>query len=551
MTGAPSGGILTTIMERSEKELSKLKAQVRDLTREVDALRAKLKKVQEEKEELERKLKQEEWEKNQYKWQAERLTRRLFGRKSERVTDNIHPLPGFEEPGTLEPVSEVAVEEAEHPQKAQRPRSRPVRRRIPPELPRVEKILPVPEEQKICGTCRSKMKFVGHEKTEYLRYIPARVYAERLLREKYICPECKKTAIAPMPPRPIDKSKAGPELLAGIATAKYADHLPLYRQEKIFKRAGLDISRSTMCDWIGQVAGLLEPVYDCMSEFVLSQDFIQADDTSLAIKAGPKEKVSKGYLLAYGIPYGEVIFKVINSKSQEECCRPLAGFTGVLQADATAGFKPLYESGLVRHAGCMAHARRRFYDARKQAPEEAKEVLRLIRDLYKIEAEAREKGLDSKGRAELRKEKARPLLSKLKTYVQKLGLIALPKSPLGQAITYMLTEWETLTLYVKNGRVEIDNNCCENALRVPVLGRKNWLMLGTKEDPHRAAILYSLVVSCQRLGIDPYTYLVDAINAVSVIPATQVWEVTPRGYLEAKLGRKLPVGPPYNLPQPP
>ncbi len=540
---------LRTELENKDRLLEEKDRRIRELERELKHTREELEKTRLE---LEEKCKAEQEAREEIQLLKHRLSlaaRRLYGRKSERSEASTPPLPCFKQ--ALEESEIKKEEEPPAREQPERKKRRPKRQKIPPHLPCKEERHNLSEEERICPSCNRELKIIGTETTEEVEYEPARFWKKRIVREKGMCPCCKRVVVARMPPRPIEKGKPGPGLLAGIATAKYADHLPLYRQERIFNRSGIWIPRSTMSGWLYRTADLLEPIYEYLKQFLLSQNYLQADDTTILIKNGPKGKVKRGFLRAYTIPYREVVFEVLLTQKQEEALRFLQSWQGILQSDATRSFDLVYALPGVLRGGCMSHCRRGFFDARVEAPDKANRALGFIRRLYAIEDYAREKLLDAEARAELRAEKAEPIALEFRDFVESLSWEPLPKSYLGRAINYTLRNWQPITLYLKHGEVEIDNNSCENALRIPVLGRKNWLMLGIEEDPHRAAIFFTLTASCSRLGVDPFEYLRHVIEAVSVVPESRIWELTPRGYLEAKLGIKIPNGPPYQIIRPP
>jgi hypothetical protein len=318
--------------------------------------------------------------------------------------------------------------------------------------------------------------------------------------------------------------------------SKYADHLPLYRQEKIFERGGIELSRQTLCHWMGEVAGLLEPLYDALKAFILGSTFVQGDETPVQVMdPSYPGRTRRGYLWGYARPWAEVVFDFTSTRSRDGPSRFLKGYSGVLQTDAYSGYNEVVRTGGITHVGCWAHARRGFYAAKGEAPEEARVILGAIQALYRIERRAKEAGLSPEGRAELRKAEATPVLETILALIQDLSGKVLPRSKLGEAIGYALAQWPTLTRYVEIGEAEIDNNSLEHAIRTVAVGRKNWLFLG---DPQggglRAEVLYSLLGTCRRLEVNPFEYLRDVIDRVSTHPHSRIAELLPRAWKAAR-----------------
>jgi transposase len=474
------------------------------------------------------------------------LLRRMFGRHSEKIDPNQTLL--FEE---LFQEAKKAVEEENRPKdeevewKWERRRTKPHGRGpLPDHLPRKrEEIHPDPADR-ICPCCGKEMQPIGEEVTEELEYVPCSCYVRQLARIKYGCHDCQEgVAIAPLPPRPIDKGRPGVGLLAHVAVSKYGDHLPLYRQEQIFLRMGIHLRRQVLCDWMGEVAGLLEPIVLEVKRFILAAKVVQSDDTYVQVRR-ESGQMERGFLWAYSIPWAEVVYDFSLSRGQGTPAKFLEGYRGFLQADGYEGYNEVFRGGLVFHIGCMAHVRRKFYEARFEAIEETRVILVAIQRLYRIEREAKEAGLDPLARREKRQAEALPILKDLEEIIRDCGRHALPKSNLGTAVTYAIHQWPAILRYTEVGEAEIDNNSIENCMRLAVLGRKNWLFLGSAEGGgFRASVLYSLVASCKRLGVEPFAYLRDVLDRVSSHPSSRIWELTPRGWRDT-IGRELGHGPP-------
>jgi hypothetical protein len=286
---------------------------------------------------------------------------------------------------------------------------------------------------------------------------------------------------------------------------------------------------------MGKLAFLGRPIVTAMKRFILSSPVVQSDDTPVRVQERRRKgTMRRGYLWVYCVPWGEVVYDFQMSRAHDGPAQFLNGFHGYLQTDAYGGYNEIFRTGRVQHVGCWAHVRRKLYESLKEAPEEATIAIGAIQGLYRIEREAKDRGLDAASRVELRRERALPILEKLKEFLRELRNTALPQSRLGKAIQYALGQWDSLVRYVDVGEAEIDNNSAESTMRPPVLGRKNWLFVGSAEGGGpRAAVLYSLVVSCKRLGVEPFAYLKDVIDRVSTHPQSRIWELTPRGWKAA------------------
>jgi len=479
-----------------------------------------------------------EAEKQRLEGRVEWLLRQLFGRRSERFEDpNQQHL--FEDVSRL---SAEAVAEIEHdleagaedtPKRSRRNGRKP----LPKALPRERIELDLADAEKTCPHGHSWEAF-GEDVTEEVDIIPAQLFVREFVRPKYkngACshPDCRGIKMAPLPARPIEQGRPAPGLLAHIAVAKYGDHLPLYRQEQIFRRHDIDIARSTMCGWTLATGDLLRGVYDAMKDSLIAEPYLQGDETTIRVQGLKQGKMHTGYLWGYGVPWGEVVYDFTLDRSHRHPLKFLERFEGRLQADGYDGYNALVreKQGRVVRLGCWAHVRRKVYDALKTAPDKAKIVLAAIQKLYRIEAEIR--GRTSEARRAARQKRARPILESLKPLLQAYAQEVLPESPLGSAIGYALEEWPCLEQYLEYGETEIDNNGIENTLRPVAVGRKNYLFVGSPTGGEAAAVLYSLITSCKRLRVNPWAYLKDVIGRISTHPAARVEELTPRGWKAA------------------
>ncbi len=482
-------------------------------------------------EELREQLRTSQRENERLRHQVDQLVHRLYGRKTERVDPNqveldLGPVP---ERGSEDEVKNAPEADEEFESKGERKRHG--RRHLPKDLPRKRIVLEPDAKDLICPCCQGKKRRIGSDITEELEYEPAVIYINEYERPKYACPRCEEGVVqAQLPARPIDKGRPGPGLLAHVVVSKYSEHLPLYRQETVFPRSGIEISRRTLCDWVRAVADLGEPIVRYMKEeAVLASRVIHSDDTKITVQDKDHPGGSRtGYLWVYGGDQGDLVYDFTPSRSRDGPLAFLGDYEGYLQADAYSGYDEVFRAGRVIEVGCWAHARRYFYEAVKTALEPATELLALIRCLYGVERAA--KDLDAEARREIRQKKSSPLLDQVEETLKDLSPKHLPKSPMGEAIGYAQRQWRALTRYIDDGDLAIDNNASERALRMVAVGRKNWLFAGSDAGGRRAAILYSLIGTCKRIAIDPFAYLRDMIARVSTHPMRRISELTPRGW---------------------
>lgn len=461
-----------------------------------------------------------------------KLKRMQFGRRSEKLDRQIEQL----ELRLDELQAEQAEKAVPSPTPATAARAadsgRPVRRPLPAHLPReVRKILP---KETACPDCGGELKSLGEDVAEMLEYIPARFRVIRQVRPKLACGRCDKIVQAEAPSRPIARGMAGPGLLAHVLVSKYCDHLPLYRQEEIYAREGVELDRATLADWVGGASGLLAPLVEALRRHVMSAGKLHADDTPVPVLAPGNGKTKIGRLWTYvrdDRPAGDttppaVWFAYSPDRKGEHPGQHLREFGGVLQADAYAGFNRLYEDGRIQEAACWAHVRRKFYDLQvaHQSPV-AQEALERIAALYGIESEIR--GRPPSERREVRLARARPLLESLHTWLVSCLTKLSRKSDTTAAVKYALGLWEALVRYADDGRLEIDNNTAERALRVVALGRKNYLFAGSDAGGERAAVIYSLIGTAKLNGLDPKAYLRDVLSRIADHPINRIEELLP------------------------
>jgi hypothetical protein len=331
---------------------------------------------------------------------------------------------------------------------------------------------------------------------------------------------------------------AGPGLLAHVAVSKYGDHLPLHRQEAIFARQGVELSRKTMCDWMRQCAELVSPLYDLMKAQALSSKVVQTDDTPVPVLDPELPHTRTGRIWTYvgdaAHPY--TVYDYTPNRSRDGPDEFLKNFRGYLQADAYSGYDGIYKDAArgVTEVACMAHARRKYFEAQSSDIMRSMVMLAYIHLLYDVEREAREGGMDPGQRHALRQARSRPILADIKAYLERERPQVLPKSPIGQAIGYTLSNWEALVRYCQDGDLEIDNNGAERSLRGVAVGRRNWTFLGSDNGGRTAAVLTSLIATCKRHRIDPFAYLRDVFQRISAHPMTQLAELLPDKWLAAR-----------------
>lgn len=391
-------------------------------------------------------------------------------------------------------------------------RSKPKRRPLPENLPREIVIHDISEAEKICECGGQKERF-GEEMTEQLEVVPPKLKVIQHIRPKYSCKQCQiGVSIAPMPHLLLPKSMATPSLVSFTLISKYVDHTPLYRQEGIWKRYGIDIARNTMCGWLMTVAELCEPLWHELRKFILSNDYIQADETPVQVMQEPGRKnTQKSFMWIYrggNLRRHAVIYDYHETRAGECARQFLQGFKGYLQTDGYKGYDWTEKIAEITHLGCMAHARRPFANLVKmiKKPGKAHQVLALITKLYAIEKEARENNLGPDQRKRLRLEKSKPTLDKLKEWLDKSVRGSPPQGILGKGIDYLLKRWDELNHYLKDGRLEIDNNLVENDIRPFALGKKNWVMMGSPRGARAGVVFYSLIMTCKANKMEPFAY---------------------------------------------
>jgi transposase len=472
--------------------------------------------------------------------QLEQLLRQRYGRKSERVDPAQLLLFAQEILAQTEPEPEPEPDPSSEPTPPasahRRKKKGHGRKPLPASLLRKPVLHDVPPEQLPCPDCGTMRCRIGEVVREQLEYVPASLIVIEHIRPKYACPDCAAhVVIADRLPEPIEKGLPGPGLMAHVITNKYADHLPLYRQEGILLRQGVEISRSTMCDWMATAAELLSPIVKLMLVKILASQVVQNDDTPVKVQDHDGKGIKTGRLWDYigdhDNPY--VVYAYTPDHSGAGPAAIFKGFEGYLQADAYSGYDALFTSGKIIEVGCMMHARRKFYEARTADPPRAHQALAWIKLLYDVEREAKEKheafGYEAfvAARHEMRQERSRPIFKQLHDWLEAEAPKVLPKSPIGEAFRYALNHWVALERPLEAGFLELDNGACERAFKPVALGRKNWLFAGSDRGGETAAVLMSLCTTCKNHKIDPQAYLRDVLDRISTHPARRIEELLP------------------------
>ena len=463
-----------------------------------------------------------------------KLRRMQFGRKSEKLTQQIEQLELRLEELQDSPAKSAQPVKSEVPSAASSLTcpTKPARHPLPEHLPRqTQRHEP---KESACPDCGGELRQLGEDVSEMLEYLPASFFVIRHVRPKLSCTKCDGIVQAAAPARPIERGVAGPGLLAHVLVSKYADHLPLYRQSEMYARQGVDLERSTLSGWVGGSSQLLEPLVEALRRYVMAAGKLHADDTPVPVLAPGNGKTKTGRLWTYvrddrsagDTAAPAVWFAYSPDRKGEHPERHLGEFHGTLQADAYAGFQRLYEGGRMREAACWAHVRRKFYDLEQaHASPTATEALRRIAALYGIEKEIR--GRPAEERRQIRDTRTLPLLESLRQWFEETLPKLSRKSDTTAAIRYALTRWDALLRFCTDGTIEIDNNAAERALRCVALGRKNYLFAGSDAGGDRAASIYSLIGSAKLNGLDPEAYLREVLTRIADHPINRIEELLP------------------------
>ncbi|MCW2482687.1 IS66 family transposase, partial [Candidatus Symbiopectobacterium sp. NZEC135] len=477
---------------------------------------------------LQEKLNEREREIERLQAELDKLRRMNFGSRSEKLSRRIAQMEA--RLTALQQESDVLTGRVDDPAVPRPLRQTRTRKPFPESLPRDEKrLLPV---ETCCPDCGGTLSWLGEDAAEQLELMRSAFRVIRTVREKHACRRCDRIVQAPAPSRPIERGIAGPGLLARVLTSKYAEHTPLYRQSEIYARQGVTLSRSVLSGWVDACCRLLSPLEEALQHYVLTDGKLHADDTPVPVLLPGNKKTKTGRLWTYvrddrnaGSPQPPAVwFAYSPDRKGIHPQTHLADFSGVLQADAYAGFNELYrpgrEAGEIKETACWAHARRKIHDVHIRTPSAtSEEALKCIGQLYAVEAELR--GLPAEQRLSQRQLRAKPLLKSLEGWLREKVKTLSRHSELAKAFTYALNQWLALTYYAEDGWAEVDNNIAENALRLVSLGRKNWLFFGSDHGGERGALLYGLIGTCRLNSIDPERYLQHVLNVIADWPVSR------------------------------
>jgi len=414
---------------------------------------------------------------------------------------------------------------------------------FPAHLPRRRIEHPVNPAQAVCACCPDHPPLiqVGEDTCEKLVKLPVQYEVQVHVYPQMACQRCHEGVTSA--PRQDNSLKADVSVIADVVVKKYVEHQPLYRQQQGFDRLHIPISRQTLCDWTGWCSDQVEPIVEAMAKYIRAQPLIQSDETSVRMQLA-NGQMETARLWAYGLPWAEVVFDFRTDKSQEGPKEFLEGTTaGFLQTDGGSSYVPVFKALELLHVACMAHIRRDIFEARADAPLAVDLLLAALQKLYRIESRAKAMGLSLEARLQLRQQEAKPIFEDVGLLIATLRKDLLPKSPLGKALSYAENQWPAMARYLEVAHAELDNNSIEHALRGVVLGRRNWLHVGQEAGGEKAANLFSLMITCKRLGVEPYAYLHDILQRLPSHPNKDIWQLTPRGWKDAFAPRTAPPGP--------
>jgi transposase len=455
------------------------------------------------------------------------LKEKIFGKKSEKKQVYDNQLTFFD---SVKDLPEQSLSDDKEIEIKPHTRKKSGRKPIPEDLPRFECIYDIDEKDKICE-CGCTKTCIGSEDSEQLDIIPAKIRVKKNIRLKYACKTCEgvesegpAVVTAQMPEQLIPKCLGTPGLIAHVLVSKFVDSLPFYRQEKQFSRIGVELSRATMCNWALKTGESLEILLMMLKKEILSGPLINIDETTVQVVKEPgRSAETKSYMWVFrgGTPEKPgIIFEYHPSRAGNIASKFIAGYSGVIQTDGYSGYNFIDKLKNVTHAGCFAHARRKFHEVIKAAGKDKEkektgysgQALKYISEIYKIEKEASDQSLTGEALYNLRQEKAKPLLKEFKEWLDALADITPPKGLLGKAVNYTLKQWHRLSAYADTSCTTPDNNLAENAIRPFVVGRKNWLFSYTPEGATASAAIYSIIETAKANKIEPYWYLRNLIT---------------------------------------
>lgn len=442
-------------------------------------------------------------------FQLEQLKRLVFGHRRETLAITAEQGQLAFGDRAVEPI--VTLPEIHVPAHT-RPALKPKRQAIPDHLPREIEILDLAEDQKPCPCCGGERHVIGEAITEKLDYVPAQLKVLQTRRPKYACRSCAgEIGIAKLPPQAIEQGMAAPGLLAHVLVGKFVDHLPLNRQEAILRRDGIDLPRSTLCDWVLACGELFMPLYVRLIEVIKGHDILHGDDTTVPLQAKGGTITARAW--NYLAPAANLVaYDFTESRQGQHPQSWLKGWQGYLVADAYSGYDRLFDSPTIKEVGCWAHARRKFFEVARQAKGKglAHEAVARIGAFYHLDGQWQAADPDERRRR--RQDEIGPLLDEFKAWCETHHPKLLPHSPLAKAMGYTLNQWGALTRFLEDGRLPLDNNAAERALRLIALGRKNWLFAGSVRGGKAAAVIMSLTQSAKLQGKNPFAYLKDVLT---------------------------------------
>lgn len=419
------------------------------------------------------------------------------------------------------------------PEKEKKRKARPHGRGgLPAHLPRRRIEHPVDPAKAVCACCPDHPPLiqVGEDTCEKLVKLPVQYEVQVHVYPQMACQRCHEGVTSA--PRQDNSLKADVSVIADVVVKKYVEHQPLYRQQQAFARLEIPITRQTLCGWTGWCSDQVEPVVKAMADYILSEPLVQSDETPVRMQLA-NGQMETARLWAYGLPWAEVVFDFRTDKSQKGPLEFLQGTTArFLQTDGGSSYIPVFAKLALLHIACMAHIRRKIFEAREDAPVAVDLVLAAIQKLYRIESRAKTEAMSLEARLELRQREAKPIFMDLGQLIATLRKDVLPKSPLGQALSYAQNQWPAMARYLEVAHAELDNNSTEHSLRDVVLGRRNWLHVGQEAGGEKAANLFSLMITCKRLKVEPYAYLHDVLRRLPSHPNKDIWQLTPRGWKE-------------------
>ncbi len=470
--------------------------------------------------------------------QVEQLLRRVYGKRSEKIDPRQMMFDGLILESLDQPLPQTSPEiiseqEVERKKPRSVKRNHPGRIPIPEHLERVEIVLDIPEEEKVCPETGKPLKKIGEEVSEKLEYKPGKLIVNVYKRPKYASPDSMAAGqvgviTAPMPDHPIEKCKADVGLISHIIVSKFADHLPLYRQDAIFEREGVIIPRGTQTSWVMQIYEAIRPLEDELKKAVLESNILFTDDSIIPLQVKGNGKVKKARLWVYvrgGSGPPVCVYDFSQDRSKKRPLDFLGDYQGYIHADAYGGYDELFRKIGVIELACWVHARRKFDEATSSRPQEATEIIARIAQLYKLEAKL--VNLEPEDRALQRQLHAKPVIDDIFTRLNELKTAVLPSEPLMNAINYALNQREALYRYLENGYFKPDNNTAENAIRPLALGRKNWMFAGSDRGARATALFLGLIQSCKACDVNPWEYFNDMLRRIMSHPVNRLRELLP------------------------